>query len=79
MDKILDFASGDHIDLSRAGHFAFIGETGFGGHAGELRVEQTSANVWAVQVDSDGDSQADMVLQVTVSDGHALVAGDFVL
>jgi Ca2+-binding RTX toxin-like protein len=79
MDKILDFASGDHIDMSRAGHFDFIAGDAFGGHAGELRVEQTSAGVWSVQVDSDGDSQADFVLQVTVSDGHALTGADFVL
>jgi Ca2+-binding RTX toxin-like protein len=79
MDKILDFASGDHIDMSRAGHFAFIGSAAFGGHAGELRVENSSGNVWLVQGDADGDGRADFVLQVTVADGHALAGADFLL
>ncbi|MFL6857693.1 MAG: calcium-binding protein, partial [Allosphingosinicella sp.] len=79
MDKILDFTSGDHIDMSRAGHFAFIGSAAFGGHAGELRVENSSGNVWLVQGDADGDGRADFVLQVTVADGHALAGADFLL
>jgi Ca2+-binding RTX toxin-like protein len=77
MDQILDFASGDRIDLSRAGHFTFI-DGAFGGHAGELRVENLSDNVWSVQADLDGDGHADFTLSVTVADNHALTGSDFV-
>jgi Ca2+-binding RTX toxin-like protein len=77
LDHILDFASGDRIDMSRAGHFDFIGGNGFGGHAGELRVENVSGNVWSVQADTNGDGSADFVLSVTVADNHALTASDF--
>jgi Ca2+-binding RTX toxin-like protein len=78
MDRILDFASGDHVEMARAGHFAFIGSDAFGGHAGELRVEQQgTSNVWLVQADADGDRAADFVLEVTVADNHALAGSDF--
>jgi Ca2+-binding RTX toxin-like protein len=78
MDKILDFTTGDHVDMSRAGHFDFIGSDAFGGHAGELRIEQQgTSNVWLVQADTDGDRAADFVLQVTVTDNHQLTGSDF--
>jgi Ca2+-binding RTX toxin-like protein len=78
LDHILDFSSGDRIDMSRAGHFDFIGGNAFGGHAGELRVENVGGNVWSVQADINGDGAADFVLSVTVADNHALTGGDFV-
>jgi Ca2+-binding RTX toxin-like protein len=78
LDHILDFGSGDRIDVSRMGHFDFLGSAAFDGHAGELRVENVGGNVWSVQADTDGDGAADFVLSVTVADNHALVGGDFV-
>jgi Ca2+-binding RTX toxin-like protein len=77
LDHILDFASGDRIDVSRMGHFDFLGSAAFDGHAGELRAENVGGNVWSVQADTDGDGAADFVLNVTVADNHALTNADF--
>lgn len=82
-DRILDFASGDLIDLSvmdsdvAAGNqrFAFIGADAFTA-AGQLRVVQTGSNA-RVEGDVDGDGAADFAIDVTVADGHLLTIADF--
>jgi hypothetical protein len=89
IDRITDFTLGDHIDLSgidadttQAGDqaFTFIGSNGFDGHAGELRASFDAAhNVWAVEVDVDGDGHADMSILVATTNNHPLTSGDFIL
>lgn len=85
MDHILDFTSGDLIDLSSldadtgsAGNdaFAFIGAASFSA-AGQLRAVNTSGNDWMVEADVDGDAIADFALALTTSDGGSITAGDF--
>jgi predicted extracellular nuclease len=86
-DGILDFATGDLIDLSAIDAdttspfsndaFHFIGSDAFGNHAGELRVDAISGSDWLVQGDVDGDGVADFQLLVTVTDNHPLAATDF--
>lgn len=86
-DTITDFVTGDRIDLwfldandNLAGsqHFAFIGSAAFSA-AGQLRAVQQSPGNWLVEGDTNGDGVADFSLAVTVTDGHALAAGDFLL
>jgi serralysin len=85
-DAITDFthADGDKIDLSAIdangsasgnGTFTLI-SGGFGGHAGELRLNAVSAGL-QVQGDVNGDKVADFV--VVVSGVTSLVATDFLL
>jgi Ca2+-binding RTX toxin-like protein len=85
MDRILDFQTGDRIDLSSidansnlAGNnpFAFIGDAAFSSSAGQLRAYETGGN-WFVEGDVDGDGAADLVIQVTLADPAPLGAGDF--
>lgn len=87
-DHILDFTTGDVIDLSRIdansltagnGSFSFIGAGAFTNSAGELRAVNTSGNDWLVEADANGDGVADLSILVTVADAHVLGAGDFVL
>jgi Ca2+-binding RTX toxin-like protein len=87
-DQILDFTSGDRIDLSRmdaiAGTpaneaFTFIGSAAFGNHAGELRFENQSGNIWLIQGDTDGNGIADFEVSVTIDDLHPITAADFIL
>jgi Ca2+-binding RTX toxin-like protein len=84
-DRILDFASGDVIDLGRidavpgGGDDAFNLVGAFDGHAGQLVLTQGANNVWTVSGDTDGNGQADFQILVTVSDGHQLGSSDFVL
>ena len=85
-DVIRDYsyASGDRIRLdlfdansTAAGtqDFAFIGAGAFTGVAGQLRYEQANGNTF-VSADTDGDGDADFMLQL---DGlHGLKAGDFI-
>jgi Ca2+-binding RTX toxin-like protein len=85
IDRILDFAAGsDKVDLSRidadsnaAGNQAFtwIGSDTFDGVAGQLRAYQ-DGNSWFVQGDTNGDSQADLVIELIVT-GGPLTQGDF--
>lgn len=74
-DRITDFrqADGDRIDLrlvdADAGQvgldaFHFIGNTGFGGHAGELRIGHGLLNSF-VKGDTDGDGHADFTIVLT--------------
>ena len=85
-DHILDFRSGDRIDLSLIDAdtgtandqaFTFIGANAFGGHAGELQAVNTGGNAWTVSGDVDGDCLADFQILVTAADGYALGSGDF--
>jgi Ca2+-binding RTX toxin-like protein len=84
-DHILDFASGDIIDLGRidavtgGNDDAFHIVGAFDGQAGELVLTQGANNVWTVSGDTDGNGQADFQILVTVSDGHLLTGLDFVL
>jgi Ca2+-binding RTX toxin-like protein len=87
-DQILDFASGDRIDLSRMDAivgtpaneaFTFIGNAAFGNHAGELRFENQSGNTWLIQGDTDGNGVADFEVSVTIDDLHPITAADFIL
>jgi len=84
-DRILDFASGDIIDLARidavtgGGDDAFHLAASFSGQAGELVLTQGANNVWTVSGDVDGNGQADFQILVTVGDGHLLGSGDFIL
>ncbi|TMJ12274.1 MAG: calcium-binding protein, partial [Alphaproteobacteria bacterium] len=86
-DSITDFNAGDRIDLSGidagpsvSGNqpFTWIAAAAFSGHAGELRATVQGANR-LVEGDVDGDGNADLTILVTVTDGHALTAADFVL
>ncbi|MBV8686492.1 MAG: hypothetical protein JOZ90_04250 [Alphaproteobacteria bacterium] len=90
-DTILDFEAGDRISLvlidadGQAGNgdqaFAFLGSAAFTGAAGQLRAEEDAGapGHWTVEADIDGDGRADLVIAVTIGDGHALQAGDFFL
>lgn len=84
-DKIMDFASGDLIDLSNldansvsGGQQAFqlIASGSAFTAAGQLRITQTGT-VALVEGDSDGDGAADFVIEVTVGGGHTLTGSDF--
>ena len=86
-DRIHDFnqSEGDKVDLSNVDantllasdqDFSFIGSSGFGHHAGELRTYQ-SAGVTYLAGDTNGDGTADFVIRI---DGlHAITAADLVL
>jgi Ca2+-binding RTX toxin-like protein len=88
MDQIVDFTPGtDRIDLERidadsaaAGDQAFvwIGSNAFSGTAGQLRAYELNGN-WFVEGDTDGDSVADLVIQLTLQGPTPLGAGDFLL
>ncbi len=85
-DRIMDFASGQDVinlslidaDPSRAGNqaFHFLGQSGFDGKAGALRVWQTSGGI-EVACDLNGDGQADLAF--TLSGLTALAVSDFLL
>lgn len=86
-DQILDFVTGDKIDLTAIDAnpatatndaFAWIGTGAFTGQAGELR-GSAAGNVWTIQGDTDGNGVADFQLVVTVADSHAIGSGDFFL
>jgi serralysin len=80
-DHIVDFASGDKIDVGKIDAnslmggdqaFKFIGDHAFGNHAGELRYDGTT-----VYGDVNGDGAADFSI---VIDNHATLAkADFIL
>jgi len=86
-DSILDFSSGDRIDLSQIDAvsgtpandvFTFIGSAAFSGTAGELRASFYAGNgLWTVSADVNGDGMADIEFYVT-SD-HPILGGDFAL
>ncbi|MBB3978825.1 Ca2+-binding RTX toxin-like protein [Rhizobium azooxidifex] len=86
-DTISDFSrtAGDVIDLrgidareasSADNAFVFIGTSGFGKHAGELRYTKSGANT-LLSGDTDGDGKADFAILFS---GHVgLQKGDFLL
>jgi Ca2+-binding RTX toxin-like protein len=86
-DTITDFLQGtDLVDLSRidantgvAGDqaFAFLGVAGFGGVAGQARVDQGTPGITALELDVNGDAIADMRIELVGT--HALQATDLVL
>jgi Ca2+-binding RTX toxin-like protein len=90
-DTITDFSAGDKIDLwfvdadgnaaNGDQRFSFIGTNAFSHNAGELRAVEDGANPghWFIQGDTNGDGVADLVIDVTVTDGHAIAATDFLL
>ena len=66
--------------------FTLIGDAAFTGSgaasAGQLRVFQVPGsvgNIWQVEGDTDGDGDADIVLQVDMTDGSPLTGADFIL
>ncbi|MBC7987376.1 MAG: hypothetical protein H7X93_12030 [Sphingomonadaceae bacterium] len=86
VDRILDMATGDLIDLSgidadtvTAGDqaFSFVGTAEFSGVAGELRYEVGSGGRTSVFGDTDGDSVADF--QIRLDNGFVVASTDFVL
>jgi Ca2+-binding RTX toxin-like protein len=83
-DRILDFTTGDFINLGRidavtgGADDAFHLVGAFTAHAGELEVLNTAGNAWTVSGDVDGDGHADFQILVTVADGHQLGISDFV-
>ena len=86
-DTILDFTTGDVIDLARIDAitgtptndaFTFIGVEVFSNVAGQLRATN-SDSTWTVQGDVNGDGTADFELVVTVADLDPLTGTDFIL
>ena len=83
-DRIMDFASGDRIDLSAidaltmdsSTPFAFIGTGGFTQAAGQLRYQFVGAET-LVYGDTNGDGVADFIIRL--QGNIALTAGDFSL
>lgn len=86
-DTILDFETGDRIEISRldantgiGGNqaFEFIARAGFSGDGGELRFFQsTGGNRTVIQADADGDGTAEF--EIALNGLIDLTAGDFVL
>jgi VCBS repeat-containing protein len=88
-DTILDFATGDHINLinidadgdASNGNsvFRFIGDQAFTGAAGEIRVYEAADHpgMWIVEGDVDGDGAADLSIAVVTQSGSTLVPTDF--
>ena len=83
-DRILDFTSGDKIDLrtidartNSAGNdaFTFVGGNAFSGTAGELRAIDNGGNSWTIEADTNGDGIADLVIALTTSDPAYIVTG----
>jgi len=63
-DVVTDFVQGeDKIDLDQLGGRFFIGNTAFSGEAGQVNYE-AGDGVTVVRVDVDGDSQADVEIQL---------------
>ena len=86
-DHIVDFETGDLIDLSGidaiAGSpaqdgFSFIGAAAFSNTAGELRVHR-DGGFWYVDGDTNGDGTADLSIKVTADAGYGWSANDFLL
>jgi subtilisin family serine protease len=86
-DRILDFSTGDLIDLSRidanealAGDqgFLWIGSDPFGAVAGQLRMVLEGAG-WSIQGDTNGDGIADFVIDVVRTDASPMTSLDLLL
>ncbi len=84
-DTVIDFTTGDKIDLSAIdadgnegnGDTAFTFGTGAFTGAGEIRVLAFANNRYGVYVETTGDQTPESIINV-YSD-HALTAADFVL
>ncbi len=75
-DKIIDFSIGDTLDFSKISSHRFIGNQAFSGIAGEIRYDYqpeylqgaipftTLLDKTTVEIDSDGDGEADVFLTV---------------
>lgn len=78
-DTILDFKQADHdtiyfLHTNSTTPFTFIGDAGFGHHAGEVRAS-AGASTTTVELDVNGDAQADLSI---VLKGHiTLTQSDF--
>lgn len=88
LDVIVDFNSGDTIDLSAidadtttGGNqaFTFIDDADFSNTAGELRATNESGSRWRIEADVDGDGVADFALTVLTAGLTDFQASDFVL
>lgn len=88
VDLIADLSAGDQIDLAGIDAdtrvlcdqtFSFIGTSAFTSIDGQLRVVNTSGNAWTVEADVDGDSLADVELDVLTITRNLLEEGNFVL
>jgi Ca2+-binding RTX toxin-like protein len=86
-DTILNFASGDKINLAQIDAnatttgtndaFTFIGAGAFTNVAGQLRAYK-SGTEWIAEGDTNGDGTADLVIGLTTANA-AIIAADFVL
>ncbi|MFN3259189.1 MAG: M10 family metallopeptidase C-terminal domain-containing protein [Pikeienuella sp.] len=78
-DVILDFEEDDLIDLRAVSddELVFIGEDGFSGAAGEVRIRHTNAGNTVVIVDADGDGSADG--RIVVKGSTQVSVDDFLL
>ncbi|MGZ8370834.1 MAG: calcium-binding protein [Caulobacteraceae bacterium] len=79
-DSIADFARGaDRIDFSDfAEDFDLVLVNHFKSHAGEFRLVDTDDGT-SIRIDTDGDGEADMTINVVTSDKEPLTIGDFAL
>ena len=75
-DTIMDFTSGDKIDLSAIGSFSFIGGGRFTA-ADQVRVTTTAGGDTLVQANTGSTNAADFA--ILVRSDHALTAADFKL
>ena len=82
-DQIIDFATGDKIDLSLidadtgiAGNQTFVLDTDSVIAAGEINISATTATSVTLNIYVDADAVADMTIVVLTT---GLVASDFIL
>jgi hypothetical protein len=81
-DRIADFQDGDRIDLdvlaaAFGGNFSFIGDSP---QSGPLQVQVIGTGISAtVNIFTNGDAVADLVINLNVVDGHTLTRNDFSL
>jgi Ca2+-binding RTX toxin-like protein len=87
-DHIIGFDAGDLINLSLIdadattdGNQAFTFVSAFDGHAGQILMTEdpNQSGHWIVEADTDGDTNPDLVIDVTVANGHIMGHNDFVL
>jgi serralysin len=88
-DTISGFGSGDRIDLSAIDAnanaadgnqaFTFVGANAFSNTAGELRAVNNGSGSWTIQADTDGDGNADLVINVTTESAFLIGAGEFLV
>lgn len=84
-DQILDFTTGDKIEivfdanstLAGAQSFELIANGAVFSGAGQLRITQNGTEA-LIEGEVNGDGVADFAIRVTVTDGHALTIADFV-